>query len=80
MAILTPSIYINDDEVDFKLIFVYSTKFKKQRKYTISEAEKLGLVKIETGSFMLGNNKYSKVIKISNSCVKLCLSTKAAIA
>jgi hypothetical protein len=79
MAIFTPSIYINDDEVDFKLIFVYSTKFKKQRKYTISEAERLGLIKIETGSFLLGNLKYSKVIKISNSRIKLCLSTRATI-
>ncbi len=80
MATLTPSIYINDDEVDFKLIYVYSNKFKKPRKYTISEAERLGLVKIETGSFLLGNHKYSKVIKISNSSIKLCLSTRAAIA
>ena len=43
MAIITPSIYINDNEVDFKLIYVYSTKFNKPRKYTISEAERLGL-------------------------------------
>ena len=55
MAILKPSIYINDDEVDLKLIYVYSNKNKKSRKYTISEAERLGLVKIETESFLLGN-------------------------
>jgi hypothetical protein len=34
MAILTPSIYINDDEVALKLIFVYSNKSKKSRKNT----------------------------------------------
>jgi glyceraldehyde-3-phosphate dehydrogenase/erythrose-4-phosphate dehydrogenase len=59
MAMITPSIYINDDEVDFKLIYVCSTKFNNPKKYTISEAERLGLVKIETGSFLLGNLKYS---------------------
>ncbi len=80
MAILTPLIYINDDEVDLKLIYVYSNKNKKSRKYTISAAERLGLIKIESGSFLLGNQKYSKVIKISNSSIKLCLSTRAAIA
>ena len=62
MPILTPSIYINDDEINFKLIYVYSNKNKKSRKYTISMAERLGL------------------IKVSNSSIKLCLSTKATIA
>jgi len=79
MAILTPSIYLNDDEVDLKLICVYSNKNMKSRKYTITEAERLGLVKIETGSFLLGKLKYSKVIKISDSSIKLCLSTRATI-
>ena len=45
MEAATPAIFINDDEVEFKVIFVYSTRLKKLRKYTISEAEKLGLVK-----------------------------------
>ena len=80
MAILTPSIYINDDEIDLKLIYVISTKKEKSRKYTIATAERLGLVKIESGSFSLGKHKYSKVIKISDSSIILCLSTKAAIA
>jgi hypothetical protein len=76
---ISPSIYINDDEVDLKLIYVYSTKSMKPRKFTIGEAERLGLIKIETGSFLLGNHKYSKEIKISNNSIKLCLSTRAAI-
>ena len=76
MAILTPSVYINDDEVDLKSIYVFSIKNQKSRKYTISAAERLGLVKIESGSFLLGNHKYSKVIKISNSSIKICLSTR----
>lgn len=80
MAIFTPSIYINDDEVDLKLIYVYSYKNKKSRKYTISAAERLGLIKIESGSFILGNHKYSKIIELSNSNIKLCLSTRSAIA
>ena len=36
----SPAIFINDDEVEFKVIYVYSYKSKKMRKYTISEAER----------------------------------------
>lgn len=71
-----PSIFINDDEVEFKLIYVHSRKAKKRRKYTISEAERLGLVKIDAGSFRVGNKKYSKAITIKEKNVTLCLSTK----
>lgn len=74
-----PSIFINDDEVEFKVIYVYLAKSKKIRKYTISEAEKLKLIKIDTGSFQMGEDKYSKAITIKNKNVKLCLSTKVAI-
>jgi hypothetical protein len=75
-----PSIFINDDEVEFKEIYVYLAKPKKMRKYTISEAEKLELIKIDTGSFKIGRDKYSKVITIKDNSVKLCLSTKVASA
>ena len=61
MATLTPSIYINDDEVDLKLIYVYSNKNGKSRKYTISAAERLGLIKIESGSFLLGRDRSGRI-------------------
>jgi len=63
MAILTPLIYINDDEVDLKLIYVYSNKNKKSRKYTISAAERLGLIKIESGSFLLETINILRLLK-----------------
>jgi hypothetical protein len=71
-----PSIFINDDEVEFKLIYVRSKKTKRRRKYTISEAERLGLVKVDAGSFRVGSKKYSKAITIKENNVVLCLSTK----
>ena len=80
MKMQAPSIFINDDEVEFKEIYVYLAKPKKMRKYTISEAEKLELIKIDTGLFQMGGDKYSKVITIKDNSVKLCLSTKVAIA
>jgi hypothetical protein len=80
METAAPSIFINDDEVEFKVIYVYLSKSKKMRKYTISEAEKLELVKIDTGSFQIGGDRYSKAITIKDNNVKLCLSTKVATA
>ncbi len=80
MEAATPAIFINDDEVEFKVIFVYSTRLKKLRKYTIGEAEKLGLVKVASGSFKMGGVNYSKTITIKDNNVKLCLSTRVAIA
>ena len=79
METAAPSIFINDDEVEFKAIYVYLAKLKKMRKYTISEAEKLELVKIDTGLFQMGGEKYSKAITIKDNNVNLCLSTKVAI-
>ncbi len=49
------------------------------KKYTISEAERLGLVKIDSGSFKMGGVSYSKAITIKDNNVKLCFSTKVAI-
>ena len=63
----TPAIFINDDEVEFKVIYVYSTKLKKLKKHTISEAERLGLVKIDSGSFKMGGVSYSMAITIKQS-------------
>jgi hypothetical protein len=80
METAAPSIFINDDEVEFKLIYVYLAKSKKMRKYTISQAEKLELIKIDTGSIQMGGDKYSKAITIKDKNVKLCLSTKVTIA
>ena len=80
METSAPSILINDDEVEFKVIYVYLAKQKTMRKYTISEAEKLELIKIDTGLFQMGRDKYSKVITIKDNSVKLCLSTRVAIA
>ena len=77
MQATNPTIFINDDEVEFKVIYVYSARLKKMKKYTITEAERLGLVKVESGSFKMGRVGYSKAITIKNNSVKLCLSTRA---
>jgi hypothetical protein len=79
METAAPSIFINDDEVEFKEIYIYLTESKKIRKYTISEAEKLELIKIDTESFQMGGDKYSKAITIKDKNVKLCLSTRVPI-
>ena len=73
-----PSIFINDDEVEFKVIYVYSKKSNKIRKYTLSAAERLGFIGIDCGSFQIGEDRYSKAIIIKNRNVNLCLSTKVA--
>lgn len=77
MEASNPAILINDDEVEFKVIYVYSTRLKKMKKYTITEAERLGLVEVESGSFKMGRDIYSKAIAIKDDNVKLCLSTRA---
>jgi len=71
-----PSVYINDDEVEFKIIYIYSMKSGKGRKYTITEAEKRGLVRVESGSHTFCNDHYSKAISILDQNVKLCLTTR----
>ncbi len=78
MEAATPAIFINDDEVEFKVIYVYSTRLKKMRKYTITEAERMGLVKVECGAFKMGGDSYSKAITIKDNDVKLCFSTRVA--
>ena len=71
-----PGVYINDDEVEFKIIYIYSMKSGKGRKYTISEAERRGLVRVESGAHTLGNETYSKSVSILDQNVKLCLTTR----
>lgn len=76
MQSVTPNVYINDDEIELKKIIIFYGNLKKQRKFTISEAEKRGLVKVESGPYMLDDGKFSKSISILNNKVGLCLSTK----
>jgi len=76
MESTAPSVYINDDEIELRQIIIKYGNLKKQRKFTISEAEKRGLVRVELSPHALRENKYSKSITILNKSVKLCLSTK----
>jgi hypothetical protein len=76
MESTSPSVQINDDEIELKQIIIRYGDLKKQRKFTISEAEKRGLVRVELRPHALRENKYSKSITILNKSVKLCLSTK----
>jgi hypothetical protein len=69
-------VYINDDEVELKQIIIRYGNLKKMRKFTISEAEKRGLVKVESGPHALSGDKFSKEIAILDKEVRLCLSTK----
>ena len=77
MESTSPSVYINDDEIELKQIIIRYGNLKKQRKFTLSEAEKRGLVRVELSPHKLRENNYSKSITILNKSVKLCLSTKA---
>jgi len=77
MESASPSVQINDDEIELKQIIIRYGDLKKQRKFTISEAEKRGLVRVELRPHAMRENKYSKSITILNKSVKLCLSTKA---
>jgi len=72
-----PCVYINDDEIELKQIIIKYGNLKKLRKFTISEAEKRGLVRVESSSTTLSDDKYSKSIFILDKGVRLCLSTKA---
>jgi hypothetical protein len=77
MESTSPSVYINDDEIELKQIIIRYGNLKKQRKFTLSEAEKRGLVRVELSPHKLRENNYSKSITILYKSVKLCLSTKA---
>ena len=69
-------VYINDDEVELKQIVVRYGNLGKLRKFTVSEAEKRGLVKVESGPHALSGDRFSKAIAILDQKVRLCLSTR----
>jgi sRNA-binding carbon storage regulator CsrA len=70
------SILINDDEVEFKVIHVFSAKSKKMRKYTVDRAERIGSIQVDSESIKIGGDIYSKSITLNKNNLKLCLSTK----
>lgn len=76
MASTTPYVYINDDEIELKQIIVRYGNLKKHRKFTVSEAERRGLVKVEPGPSTFSNDKFSKAIAILDNKVRLYLSTR----
>ena len=57
MESMTPCVYINDDEIELRHIVIKYGNLKKQRKFTISEAEKRGLVRVESRLANLRNTK-----------------------
>jgi hypothetical protein len=69
-------VYINDDEIELKQIIIRYGNLRKLRKLTVSEAEKRGLVKVESGPHGLSGDEFSKEITILANDVRLCLSTK----
>ncbi len=76
MDCLNPYVYINDDEIELKQILILYGNLKKQRKFTVSEAEKRGLVKVEYIPQTVSDDNFSKSIAILDKKVRLCLSTK----
>ena len=76
MESATPYVYINDDEIELKQILIIYGSLKKQRKFTVSEAEKRGLVKVEYLPRSVKEDNFSKSIAILDKKVRLCLSTK----
>jgi hypothetical protein len=76
MDATNPYVYINDDEIELKQILIIYGRLKKQRKFTISEAEKRGLIKVETMPPKVSDESFSKAIAILDKKVRLCLSTK----
>ena len=70
------SVLINDDEVEFKEIHVFSAKSKKLRKYTVDSAERLGLIQVKSEPTRLSGDIYSKEITLKRNNLKVCLTTK----
>ena len=70
------SVLINDDEVEFKVIHVFSAKSNKLRKYTVDRAERLGLIQVKSEPTKLSGDIYSKAITLKRNNLKLCLTTK----
>jgi hypothetical protein len=76
MSNATTSVIINDDEVEFKVIHVFSAKSNKLRKYTVDRAERLGLIQVKSETTKLSGDIYSKAITLKRNNLKLCLTTK----
>jgi hypothetical protein len=76
MEATNPYVYINDDEIELKQILILYGGLKKQRKFTISQAEKRGLIKVESMPPKVNDESFSKAIAILDKKVRLCLSTK----
>ena len=76
METTIPYVYINDDEIQLKQILVIYGRLKKQRKLTVSEAEKRGLIRVESMPHTIADDNFSKSIAILDQKVRLCLSTK----
>ena len=79
MDTTSPYVYINDDEIELKQILIIYGNLKKQRKFTVSEAEKRGLVKVESMPPKVSDENFSKAIAILDKKVRLCLSTKGVV-
>jgi hypothetical protein len=77
MKSASPWVYFNDDEVELRQIIIRCGSPRSQRKFTVSEAEKRGLVRVEAKPHTLGGDRFSKAIVILKNDVRLCLSTKA---
>ena len=77
MDLTNPYVYINDDEIELKQILILYGNLKKRRKFTVSEAEKRGLVKVEALPSEAEDEHFSKAIAILDKKVRLCLSTKS---
>ena len=76
MESTAPYVYINDDEIELKQIIVRYGNLKRPRKFTVSEAERRGLVKVVSEPNTLSDDKFSKAIAILDNKVRLCLSTR----
>ena len=79
MNTVNPYVYINDDEIELKQILILYGNLKKQRKFTVSEAEKRGLVKVENMPPTESDDTFSKAIAILDQKVRLCLSTRGMV-
>jgi hypothetical protein len=77
MKSASPWVYFNDDEVELRQIIIHCGSKRNQKKLTVSEAEKIGLVRVESEPHTLGSDRFSKAIVILKKDVRLCLSTKA---
>jgi hypothetical protein len=77
MKSASPWVYFNDDEVELRQIIIHCGSKRNQKKFSVSEAEKMGLVRVESEPHTLAGDRFSKAIVILQKDVRLCLSTKS---